>query len=884
MQEEGSLLLYARAYDLVEDHTSISPLSFICLPFDADEDAAEPSTLIASLAEYLPSVGPPDATKERLEATKDAGVLLSQTLALRAYQGEDEDLYARWDSLRLDEPLLRFSTTKPVSKKTALGKLDLKRLVVDEITTDDDRDEGLSFPSYAWDRMNEIIEDVAGDRMTVDRRVLVYLRDTVKVPVVEETEGHDELYEDRPRVQGGITPPLSPLPSPEIPLSPILLEEIAHDFEPLSFDDGDQTLPADIENALLYDALLETPTATRILHEIQQPPSITPSPAKRPLPELHIEVPLTPPVSSPYKRTKLSDAVEATAVQTEAESPSAPPAAPTKRVTFSDIVEEFIIPPSLDPSDDESEAETEDGPSCDVLTRSAMALFTLDVMEPGAMYFLRQLQQEQLEDSTKTEPDHDGLRVDVPIVEWKRPVPRWVHKDRLADSLKNIMDEEVTRKWEYRRSLDIAGLPWAIVSVEYGWETVDEAILSSDEASTLEELISDTLPETIIEDESTEFWKHETGIQDDEDLERAEIEPKMDLDSLVERRKTKKAELPPAHPELSALDPKNHLASFLALQNHKLKPLPAIQIPEPILISSDIVTPPASSQPSAPTTRTSTTREPSHNLPPPPDPASSFIISASFLTNRTLYRAIRSLCPTSTFIERDFDSQLFQNMFGQEDQVPDEPTSEADILVSPLVGIIITNLQTIRQKILPGLPAHSPSAALGAHADGIRDRIAKVSQRYEKLIVGLSIDIGGGSDALELGKTDCAMLAGFIGFCEAMESVQVAVIRDGGGNEAKARWIVEMMGLHANRWKQYGMKVEPTETESSWETFLRYAGMNSYAAQAVLTKLRESECGLVDFVTIEKESRRVIFEPFVGRRVLERLEEVVGAGWLSTQE
>ncbi|KAF3923972.1 hypothetical protein ABW21_db0201382 [Orbilia brochopaga] len=886
---DESLLLYARAHDLVEDHTSISPLSFICLPFDADEDTTDTSTLIASFTKYLPPSQYPDTSTERLEVTKDVGTLLSQTLSIRNYHDEEEDLYTRWESLRLDEPLLQFSATKSVPKKIAFGKLDLKQLAVAEISTDDDRDEGLLFPSSAWDRKNEILEDVAGDRMTVDRKVLVYLRNTVKVPVVEEVEEDSDLHEEnlqRLERRGDITPPLSPLPHQEDPLSPITFEEIAQAIEPLSLDDNDSILPIGLESTLLNEALSESPLTSKVLQEVYQPPPITPSPVKRSFPELRIESPLTPPLitSSPCKRAKLSDSRDDVVIPPSAQSSPLPLPAPTKKVTFSDVVEEFILPPSLDPSDNEAE-DGEHDEDCDLLTQSAMAEFAFDVMEPGAQYFLQKLQQEQLEDSTKLEDGQDGLRVEVPFMEWKRPVPLWVHKNRLADSLKNVLNEEVMRKWEHRGSLDIAELEWTIVSAKLGEKVIEESIVPDDEASLFGELLPEIPLETVIEDEDDDFWRNPVDARDDEILECAEIEPKMDLDSLVKRRILKKPGKPrrPHYPQVSPFDPKNHLASFLALQSH-LPQFPIIsREPEPPPVSSDAITPLSSSQPSDPTTRTSTTAQPACNAPPPPDPASTFIISASFLPNRTLYRAIKSLCPTSAFIERDFSSHGPENMFGLEDQVPEDSVDEADILVSPLVGIIMTNLQTIRQKSLPGLSSYFSSTARWTQAEGIRDRIAKVSQRYEKLVVGLSIDIGGKGDALELGKTDCAIVTGFVGFCEAIGNVQVAILKNGGEVEDRAKWIVETMGLHAHRWKQRGVTVNATETESSWETFLRHSGMNSFAAQAVLTKLKESECSLVDFVTIEKESRRAIFEPFVGRRVLERFGEVVGAGWPSAQ-
>ncbi|KAK6329653.1 hypothetical protein TWF730_006200 [Orbilia blumenaviensis] len=893
---EESLLLYARAYDLVEDHTSISPLSFICLPYDAEEEAVNPTDLISSLFETLQLRDKAyEFSNERLEVSRDVSSLLSRTISLRDVDSneilQNED--AEFDSPYVDVPILRYESA---SLAKAQGtKFDLKKLPLKELVLDDTEDEGLEFPTWAWDRRNEIAEDYAGERMAVDRKVLEYLRKMVKEPTQgvrpEEREGNLD-YLDCPSPKE-ITTPLSPLPTPlGFPL-PDPLIEIAGQIEPLSLEPEDNLLPLiNIESCGLgNDTLDEDPETGQLLLSIQQPPPpplISSSPTRSLTTEFRIEEPLTPPFTSPSKQNLLSDDVD------RAHS-SSPSHRPTKRVRFSETVQEFIRPPSLDPSED-GDDNGEGFNTYDCLTESAMSEFTLGVMEPGAQFFLMQLQQEQLEDSMELESGvQESLRVKLPVMNWKRPRPPWCSsEDSNRPALAKVFDGEIMKKWEYRKSLDIAGLCWTISTTGSAPQSgVSETILPETEEE-LWERIQEVFPvlplETIIEDEDESFWKDEPP---EEELECAKIKPKTDLDSLIERKRSQISTRP--RNRLVLLDPKSNLSLFLSHQSRILADTPI----EPSLHSSSPSASPTIPPPSHSQTNPSTIQQPPTSTSPPPvpvpvnDPKSTFIISATFLTNRTLYKTIKSFCPTSKFIERGFEPfSSTHKIFGKQDQVPDEQTLEADIIVSPLVGVILTDLKTIRQRPLPNTNTASASSfptstvnSLPKPSDGIRDRISHLSGRYQTLIVGVSIDFGGGTDSgngqVELGSTDCAILAAFIGFCEAIGDVEVSVIPTGGkaGVQELGKWVVEIMGLYSRQWKNVGLEVGVAEMESKWENFLRNSGMNSYAAQAVLTKLQQSGCGLVDFVTIEKESRRVIFEQFVGGKILERFEEVVGAGW-----
>ncbi|KAF3146838.1 hypothetical protein TWF569_006301 [Orbilia oligospora] len=858
MMHDESLLLYARAYDLVEDHTSISPLSFICLPYDTEEEAGDDVDLITNFLENLPfrTTSVHSTTNERLEAVKDVSLLLAMTISLRVYTENPGNGYQKSDDLYLDEPLLRYEAR--LSANTINQRLNLTRLPLKGVVPSKEDDDGeLQFPYWAWERRNEIAADLAGERMAVDRKVLEFLRKTVKNPDAEKKptgDCEDVCYD----------------------VSTVSAISILHRSAGILFGVTELTrwdklpsIPTFEKGTLMNESLDEDIEAVQLSRFIQLPPLISSSPIRPPPKELHVETPLTPPLTSPNKHITVLDKTVGTDIPSEL-------CGPPKKVKFSDIVEEFLIPPSLDPS--EGGYDDEVTPS-DYLTHSAMAQFSLEVMEPGAQFFLMQLQQEQLEDSTKSEQEpKDGLRVELPIVSWKRPTPPWISGGIHDDDLVGAIDKEVMVNWEYRKSLDIAGLCWTIGNTTVSQPGVTETIFPETE----EELwkgIEDVFPvlplDTLIEDEDESFW--DDGQEQDENLECAKIQPKMDLDSLIERRRLKRLTANHKNVAVPLLDPRSNLSSFLSLQNRSTEPHPST-----IIHSSSAAPSPIPSAISCSQTDPSTVQPSIQVSSLPSDPSSTFIIAASFLANRTLYKAIRSFCPNSKFIERDFEQLSPARIFGKQDQVPEEYAIEADIIVSPLTGITLTDLQTIRRRPLPTNLSTRSGDSFPETCEEIRARISELSRRYQNLVVGISIDFGGsGVESVELSTTDCAILAAFIGFCEGVGNIEVTIVPGSGksGAQELGKWVVRTMDFHSAPWKNAGLEVDITEKETMWEAFLRNSGMNSYAAQAVLTKLQESECGLVDFVTIEKESRRVIFEQFVGRKSLERFEEVSDARW-----
>jgi hypothetical protein len=111
----------------------------------------------------------------------------------------------------------------------------------------------------------------------------------------------------------------------------------------------------------------------------------------------------------------------------------------------------------------------------------------------------------------------------------------------------------------------------------------------------------------------------------------------------------------------------------------------------------------------------------------------------------------------------------------------------------------------------------------------------------------------------------------------------------GGGEEMLAKWVVAFMVRYGS---QGDSSVPLLQDETLWELFLRRAGMNAYAAQAVIAELKAREgvdmsggsevglFGVTAFVEMGHEERLARFERILGgRRVLQRVGRVLDTSW-----
>ena len=291
---------------------------------------------------------------------------------------------------------------------------------------------------------------------------------------------------------------------------------------------------------------------------------------------------------------------------------------------------------------------------------------------------------------------------------------------------------------------------------------------------------------------------------------------------------------------------------------------------------------------------------PSPDISPPPSPT-PFVISATLLSSRPLFRRIEHLFPSAAFIERDFSLHLPSpqrppsNSSSNPQPHPPSPkhtaapplpnttiADEADLLLSPSTGLIYTTLQKIKQCSLPGQVSHS----------AIRERVLRTSPRYERLLILVSENRHEGASGLDNGDTNAFIE--FTAFCSNVTESEIHVTFLASGEEDLAKWIVAMMIKYAVAEHE---EVKLIQEETLWEIWLRRAGMNAFAAQAVLGRLKAGEsCGSVDdwekgngfegewglkaFVNMSARERYQRFEILLGgRRMLGKIGEVVDGRW-----
>ncbi|KAM0463082.1 hypothetical protein ACHAPV_003208 [Trichoderma viride] len=178
---------------------------------------------------------------------------------------------------------------------------------------------------------------------------------------------------------------------------------------------------------------------------------------------------------------------------------------------------------------------------------------------------------------------------------------------------------------------------------------------------------------------------------------------------------------------------------------------------------------------------------------------------------------------------------------------------EADVSLSPVTGIIVTNILKVRQRPLPGSQSQSP----------LRDRVQKVSQKYETLLVLVSESHPIGEFSGELAPSDIAAYADFVSFTVALDGDINAQLVPG-AEQTMASWISAC--LSQSSFKFHGMKRLLSSEETEWEIFLRRAGMNVFAAKILSKTLFEQAgaSGLAAFLTMPVQERVARFAPLLG--------------------
>lgn len=258
-----------------------------------------------------------------------------------------------------------------------------------------------------------------------------------------------------------------------------------------------------------------------------------------------------------------------------------------------------------------------------------------------------------------------------------------------------------------------------------------------------------------------------------------------------------------------------------------------------------------------------------------PEQEFSIIMSTAIFQKKDLVKTLDRTIPSLQIVERDFsahNSITWLQGTVSRSPVKSPLADEADFVVSPCLGIIITTIQKVKQKPPPGHKGQSE----------IRNRVENVSLRYENLLILVSEDNrSDGTNGMD--SYNAQAFAEFLGFGTKLDC-NVTVQYVAGGIKTLYQWI--MNAIVQNR-VQESLLAEQTH----WEVFLRRAGMNAFAAQSILGMLRPPEVvttaghteagqfGLVAFVKMGREERIVRFGGICGLKVLQRVSDIIDARW-----
>ncbi len=174
-----------------------------------------------------------------------------------------------------------------------------------------------------------------------------------------------------------------------------------------------------------------------------------------------------------------------------------------------------------------------------------------------------------------------------------------------------------------------------------------------------------------------------------------------------------------------------------------------------------------------------------------------------------------------------------------------------------------------------------------------------IAPRYERLLLLVSAGKGSATTTEDPDERDVEAIAELTIFATTLEH-GISIVFIAGANEEMARWVVGL--LTTSPPPREGFTLLPDDT--LWELFLRRAGMNSFAAQVVLSELKPPDgdidimdCsissqsasspgragsifGLPAFVRMEVGERLRRFEGLLGgRKTLLRVSDVVDMWW-----
>ncbi|KAH9897199.1 hypothetical protein F4778DRAFT_783304 [Xylariomycetidae sp. FL2044] len=854
---------------------------------------------------------------EKLDASNESSELLQTSLAISDH--DDPDLKATVQrsrrecaSLKVEEPLLRsdpdFDHDEYVRSMDTHMSANLDQINLPYERLDELKGEGARFPEVACRYKTQIDAEIHDERIEIHRNTLHHLQSMLRTDFDEDDQRkmlEEPTMSWRACRTLTLTPPLSPL----LPSDSYFIPD-AEACEVPILSDPDSLLQGDLEEAE-RNLMQQNDTGDRSSFLEGELPTLspllkTPPLLDRNLPKmscLKVESPLTPQGNAPT---------------------SCDIQFPTSEVDK-----------SLDLDGLSEDKRWTECVRASHATKDPNGVFSdelLSMLEGESTSLMRKMEQQRLDNADAV------ARVDIPVVDFSIPEPAWRKLPFEAAAqlawIRETYDVFDISTWKSSAS-SAKTLNWVPFSNRMGEVAIQETFADAPMLGTsLQFPGEDDIPTS-----ASYVWK-QPGLsilrEPEDDTDEDQLQPvktrpeEKSLDSLIRKRarensedQTQNTEQPsspspvdllevpdwqslPTHENVKRgtqtsgllLGINDQSATSTLLSNYvefrtakKQKNGKSSFFPN--AAKSDLHVSGASSKPqrvSAPGGAAKRSGlpvaiQPMTVMPAAPCPPSSLpltpakIIKALTLS-RKLFAGIEKLYPAVNIIERDFnrwDKVAWDPNSISRSPVVSPLAAEADVIVSPVTGIVVTTLLTALQKPLPG---HKGQAA-------IRERISSVAARYERLIILVSQNNSDDESTRDLTSHECASYTEFLGFVTALDTNAQAYYI-GGGGDTLIKWLVFFIGRYAA--EAASIHDLLIEDESCWEVFLRRAGMNAYAAQGILGILKTpqstageengSEYGLPVFLRLTPEERIERYGGLLGgARVLDRVNKVLERSW-----
>ncbi|KAF3042837.1 hypothetical protein E8E11_005366 [Didymella keratinophila] len=970
--EEPSVLEYAREQGICVDYTTELPrLSDICLELkDAlDQNPRDPFEQDCTNA----TTAAQELTKERLALNKEAAFLLKTVLTLQEPPRDDpltadarqtRDLKQELPVLQTDAELdlLHFGTRVEPDFR------DLRTQIPSE-DLDDENDEGFGWPAKYSAYPAQCDVKVKNEKLAMTRDALAFLHNAVKDDYSAQDEEvlMAEKIERRVHpVPRHLTPPLLPLsppltpyipssPANQLPLIPESSDSVTADAKALEHQimardslirhhsGSSESMLLDEVNVDDIDALLDAQDqqatsphfSDRILSILQ---------SKRKADELRVEGPLTPEIllDSPMKKLKSVTFSNMIQVGDSLQPWSGVNPSSESHSTSEELARE--IEPIAKEADRKVENEKLTG--ADTISRVSIPLIDFTLPVAPWYEFSQRKDKKRRPDITELEAQMRFLqrvkRDDLkPASAWRGGASdRDLSWGWFASPSSNIkLNEKLHGKTEFDKAQAELKLGSVAASANEVWKKDGLRVLDEEEDEDEDEIEVAGFEErndmeALIRKRKLELQEHEESLEDQRrrreasaasaavweerrglPLQRALPAHPQDLQKACQTSSASRSQQPIAlQPQSRQVEKHNNaptelmfgafsastaLHKFMETQGKAIKAAkPSIQKQLPVARLAQISSPrnqvpsgesvPPVEQESGALSEHSARRRPetlpSFNLPP-----SSFIVSSTLIQRRPFLKQIEALHPKADLIYRDYS-------------LPHSAAPEADIILSPSTGILLTTLQQIKQAPLPGQAARSP----------VKEDMSALQERYERLIVLVSEGLREDSRiARPEDARDKDTLRDIEAFAATLKGeVLVSFVR--GGEQMLARGVVERMAEYElpHGGEDIG-DIKLFTMETTWEGFLRRAGINPFAAQVMLASLKvptivalplpDSEwikprdpyafpktveaAGLPTFLLMEREDRVKQFQAIMGgRRILDRVSAVLDQRWLSASD